>query len=276
MGAYPTPKVAGEQVTAADFNAYALNPSYTYGEAISANDVLYLKAADGKVYKADQDVSAHLYALVGVAIEGGDADTAHYVIPPGKVATGSSLTAGSPVFLSSTAGAATATVGAVQIGLALSTTSFLFYPETRRIPSGSIMAYAAAAAPSGWLLCDGASLLRADYPELFAVIGTTYGAADGSHFTLPNLKGKVIVGFNSSETEFDAMGETGGEKTHALTEAELAAHKHTIATASTGAGGTAHASAYLADGTRDTSTVGSGTAHQNLQPYITLQYVIKI
>lgn len=274
---YPSPKVAGEQVSATDFNVFTLGPAYTYGETIAANDVLYLKAADGKVYKADQDVSAHLYALVGVAIEGGNADTAHYVIPPGKTATGASLTAGSPVFLSSTAGAATATVGAVQIGLALSTTSYIFYPETRRIPSGIIMAYAAAAAPSGWLLCDGASLVRTDYPELFAVIGTTYGSADSSHFTLPNLKGKVIVGFNSSETEFDALGETGGEKTHALTEAEMPAHKHTIPTSTSGTSGNVLKGTALADAsTTDTSTVGSGTAHQNLQPYITLQYVIKI
>jgi microcystin-dependent protein len=221
-------------------NDITLNPKYTYGEAIAANDVLYLKAVDGKVWKADYDVSATLGALVGVAIEAGDADTTHHIIPPGKIATGASLTAGSPVYLSSTAGGATATVTAVQIGLAITTTLYLFYPETRRIPSGMIMAYGAAAAPDGWLLCDGASLLRASYPELFAVIGTTYGSADGTHFNAPNMKGKVVVGYNSAETEFDALGETGGEKTHQLTVAELAAHTHSLPNTSGGGGSLAN------------------------------------
>jgi microcystin-dependent protein len=62
---------------------------------------------------------------------------------------------------------------------------------------------------------------------LFAAIGTTYGAGDGSTtFNLPNLKGRVAVGRDAAQTEFDALGETGGAKTHTLTTAEMPSHTH--------------------------------------------------
>jgi microcystin-dependent protein len=142
------------------------------------------------------------------------------------------------------------------------------------VPTGAILAWGAAAAPAGWILCDGASLLRAGtYADLFAVIGTTYGTADGSHFNVPNMKGKVIVGFNSAETEFDALGETGGEKTHQLSVAEMPAHTHNIETNSgTGTGGVQpkDVGVDLASG-----SAGGDTAHNNLQPYLTLHYIIK-
>lgn len=81
-------------------------------------------------------------------------------------------------------------------------------------PSGSIMAFGSTTPPSGWLLCDGTAVSRTTYAALFAVIGTTYGAGDGSTtFNLPNLKGRAIVGYNSADTDFDTLGETGGAKT---------------------------------------------------------------
>ena len=62
------------------------------------------------------------------------------------------------------------------------------------LPAGMIVPYAGASAPTGWLLCNGQSVLRADYPALFAAIGTTYGTADGTHFTLPDMRGRVPAG----------------------------------------------------------------------------------
>lgn len=62
------------------------------------------------------------------------------------------------------------------------------------LPVGSVFPYAGTAAPSGYLLCFGQSLLRASYPDLFTAIGTTYGAADGTHFTLPDLRGRMVAG----------------------------------------------------------------------------------
>ena len=158
----------------------------------------------------------------------------------------------------------------------ISTLTDLPTPTPYASPTGSVNAYAGSSAPNGWLLCDGSSLLRASYTALFAIIGTTYGSADGTHFTLPNLKGKVVVGYNASETEFDVLGETGGEKTHTLLTAEMPAHSHNAVTDSGSTTGLTLSSAGGATyGQRATNSIGSGTAHNNLQPYITLNYIIK-
>lgn len=83
------------------------------------------------------------------------------------------------------------------------------------LPIGAIVPYGSTTAPTGWLVCDGSAVSRTTYSELFAVIGTSFGAGDGSTtFNLPNLKGKVPVGYNSSDSDFDSIGETGGSKTH--------------------------------------------------------------
>lgn len=155
---------------------------------------------------------------------------------------------------------------------------------------GSITIWPTTSAPTGFLLCDGSSLLRSSYAALFAIIGTTFGAVDGTHFTLPNLKGKVVVGYNASETEFDTMGETGGEKTHVLTTAEMASHTHSIQNRLTNGSGGAqtggtqpgfsnfdNAGLFSAWNTsiHQVTSVGSDTAHNNLQPYISLNYIIQ-
>jgi len=161
-------------------------------------------------------------------------------------------------------------------------------------PIGEITMWGTSTAPTGWVLCDGASLERSGtYAALFAVIGTTFGTADGTHFNVPNLKGKVPVGFNSAETEFDAMGETGGAKTHTLSTAELASHNHIqdahnhSVTTYTDTASTAYpnrikghsfdplGSDTTSNATATNQTAGSGTAHNNLQPYITLNFIIK-
>jgi microcystin-dependent protein len=95
-------------------------------------------------------------------------------------------------------------------------------------PPGTVTMFAGATAPTGWHVCDGSALSRFVYPDLFAAIGTTYGAGDGVNtFNLPNLKGRVPVGADPTQTEFDVLGETGGEKTHLLTAAEMPTHSHT-------------------------------------------------
>jgi microcystin-dependent protein len=95
-------------------------------------------------------------------------------------------------------------------------------------PTGLINPYAGLTAPTGWLICNGASVSRTTYASLFSVISTTYGVGDGSTtFTLPNLKGRMPVGLDSTQTEFDAMGETGGVKSVTLTEAQMPLHSHT-------------------------------------------------
>jgi len=97
-------------------------------------------------------------------------------------------------------------------------------------PSGVIMHYAGASAPTNWLICDGTAVSRSTFAALFTIIGTTYGAGDGSTtFNLPDMRGKIAVGKHTSGT-FTTLGQTGGEENHTLSVAELAAHSHTGAT----------------------------------------------
>ena len=142
-------------------------------------------------------------------------------------------------------------------------------------------------APNGHLLCDGSLISRTTYANLFSVIGTTFGAGDGSTtFNLPNLKGKIPVGYNASETEFNTLGETGGEKAHTLTTAEIPAHNHKLndnsilayygGIGTTGTGGTTLGrSVDQEGGIAIKENTGGGGSHNNLQPYIVLNYIIK-
>jgi len=96
------------------------------------------------------------------------------------------------------------------------------------MPAGMITQYGGAAAPTGWVLCQGQSLSRTNplYSRLYSAIGVVYGAVDGDNFNVPNLKGRIPVGLDSTQTEFDALAETGGSKTHTLTSAQMPSHTH--------------------------------------------------
>jgi microcystin-dependent protein len=80
-------------------------------------------------------------------------------------------------------------------------------------PTGMISIHSAATAPTGWLLCDGTSYSTTTYANLYGVIGYTFGGS-GANFNVPNLKGRVVVGIDATQTEFDTRGETGGAMTH--------------------------------------------------------------
>lgn len=165
-------------------------------------------------------------------------------------------------------------------------------------PVGSILDYAGAAAPTGWLLCYGQSLLRATYADLFTAIGTLFGAADGTHFNLPDLRGRVVAGqddmggssanrlTNPASTtggvDGDVLGGTGGVETHVLTTAQLAAHSHPPGSTGSSfvqAGGGASAAIPITGAsyntTATTGTTGSGDAHNNVQPTLILNKIIK-
>jgi len=95
------------------------------------------------------------------------------------------------------------------------------------VPIGARWIWPTDVAPTGFLLCQGQAVSRSTYSALFAVIGTTYGVGDGSTtFNLPDAKGKVAVGKDSAQSEFDALGETGGAKTHTLSATEMPGHTH--------------------------------------------------
>ena len=176
--------------------------------------------------------------------------------------------------------------------------------RTYIMPAGSVIPYAGASAPTGFLLCDGSNVSRTTYATLFAVIGTTYGAGDGSStFALPDLRGRVVAGQDdmggasadrltdqTGGLNGDTLGDTGGSETQALTEANLPAHTHTFSDTDSitvgtlvsgdsvnrgGSGQLFSNNSVTVSISGTTSSVGSDTAHNNVQPTIILNYIIR-
>ena len=144
-------------------------------------------------------------------------------------------------------------------------------------PSAAIIGFGGSSAPTGWLLCDGSAVSRTTYAALFAIIGTTYGSGDGSTtFNLPDLRTRVPAGYKSGDVNFGTIGGVGGEATHVLTTNEMPSHNHSYgATGSQNnvAGGGPFT--FQPTGSGTTGSAGGGAAHNNLQPYITINFIIK-
>ena len=105
------------------------------------------------------------------------------------------------------------------------------------MPLGTIQMWPVATAPTAttnggaWLLCDGASISRTAYADLFALLGTAYGSVDGNTFNVPDMRSRSPVGYNTATITgraTRAIAASGGEEAHALTEAELDAHAHAL------------------------------------------------
>jgi microcystin-dependent protein len=173
------------------------------------------------------------------------------------------------------------------------------------IPTATIVPWTDATVPSGFLECNGSAVSRTTYADLFAIIGTTYGAGDGSTtFNVPDLQDNVPVGKSNNK----ALASTGGANTVAVTAsgniagstanatlstAQLASHSHSInygpnfggnsSAAKIGSGRNINAS-----NNSDNTGSGSGHAHNMsanfsgntenpsvLQPYLAIIYIIK-
>jgi microcystin-dependent protein len=187
--------------------------------------------------------------------------------------------------------------GALDVGGDIHSTDEIFHRGGGIVqPAGMVTQYAGATAPAGWLLCDGSAVSRTTYAALFAALGTSYGAGNGSTtFNVPNLKGRVPVGLDSSQTEFDTRGESGGAKTHTHFEGTLRA---AIGAVSNDAGsigyqaanpqpdgrGPYSTGAYSITGSPKggnnsfnhyTPVYGTTSGGDSLQPYLVMNYIIK-
>jgi len=155
--------------------------------------------------------------------------------------------------------------------------------------AGFIQMYGAASAPTGWLLCNGAAVSRSTYATLFALIGTTYGAGDGSStFNVPDMRDKFPVGSGSTY----ALNATGGSAdstlpshTHTATVTD-SGHNHTYLEPQFEDGGGGGESEIQNRSTQNTSTAttgitvansteGSSPTNTNLPPYRGINFIIK-
>jgi microcystin-dependent protein len=179
------------------------------------------------------------------------------------------------------------------------------------VPSGAVLDFAGATAPDGWLICDGRAVSRTTFAVLFAAIGTAYGAGDGSTtFSLPDARGRVTAGLDnmggsdagrmSTITGRATLGGSGGTQTHALDQTQMPSHGHSGTTSTDG--GHSHSASYgFSTGgstsfqgggfyqltaiptdtagahahTFTTNTTGGGGAHNNVQPTLFLNKIIK-
>ncbi len=150
------------------------------------------------------------------------------------------------------------------------------------MPIGSTMQWFADVIPKNWLLCNGQAVNRTEYSELFSTLGTKYGTGNGSTtFNLPNLKGKVAVGLDVNDTEFNTLGKTGGEKKHQLTINELPEHQMSFKDGGkllVASGNTYGVPDYVIKNgqTLYSNPIGGNQSHNNLQPYIVCQYIMKV
>jgi microcystin-dependent protein len=104
------------------------------------------------------------------------------------------------------------------------------------VPVGVVNPFAGSVAPAGWLLCAGQTVSRSTYSGLFSVVGTTYGAGDGSTtFALPDLRGRTIAGLDNMGGSdagrlsiANTLGTATGAETVTIASANLPVHQHTI------------------------------------------------
>ena len=169
------------------------------------------------------------------------------------------------------------------------------------IPTATIVPWSDSSVPTGFLECNGAAVSRTTYSALFAIVGTTYGAGDGSTtFNVPDLQDNVPVGKSNNK----ALASTGGANTVAatgniagstanatLSTSQLASHSHSQGASGTGSavqGNVNNPNTGVVTGTGNTGNTGSGSGHSHnmsanfsgdansvLQPYLTIIYIIK-
>lgn len=149
------------------------------------------------------------------------------------------------------------------------------------MPVGSIIMWYGQTLPTNWIYCNGQTLLKKNYPELFNVIMGS--SSTESEFTIPDLRNRFPLGASSGT----AIGNKGGESTHVLTTAEMPSHTHGWSMKYGASNGTAlpwGSSGWAGTWANTDSTqypplvidsAGSGTAHNNMPPYVAVYYIMK-
>jgi len=167
------------------------------------------------------------------------------------------------------------------------------------VPAGTIVQSAAINVPDGWLNCNGSLLNKIVYIDLFAAIGNSYGGLiTDLSFNLPDLRGRVGIGAGQgADLSNRVFATSGGAETHTLTIAEMPSHSHEITDpghnhsyVNTSADQsvynviTSETAADQADYNQTTGTsttgisiinAGSSNAHNNMQPFLVIRYLIK-
>ena len=191
-------------------------------------------------------------------------------------------------------------------------------PGSVEVPIGGSIIWTLAEAdlPSNFKLANGQALSRTVYATYFALVGTTYGAGNGSTtFNILNLKGRVPVGLDAAQTEFDALGETGGAKSVTLSASQMPVHNHGLTDPGHGhavhdpghshslngrnnptadgvgvewtqvfdigrSGGVNASGTGISIGGSGTGiflqNAGGGLAHENMPPYVTVNYAVRV
>lgn len=142
-------------------------------------------------------------------------------------------------------------------------------------------------APKGWATCDGQLLPINQNQALFSLLGTTFGGDGRVNFALPDFRGRVPIHVGGGFT----LGERGGEQAHTLSISELPQHTHVVNVSNTVANSSDPAGKVLARAAADVygaatslgamaaptvANVGGSQAHLNMQPFLTLNFVIAL
>jgi microcystin-dependent protein len=159
------------------------------------------------------------------------------------------------------------------------------------LPLGVVLPYSGPTAPTGWLLCDGSAVSRTTYAALFALVSTTYGTGNGTTtFNLPDLRGRTPIGAGTgSGLTARTLGTALGEEAHTIDITEVPSHSHGIGTDGTSTTGTTAIlrvggavdltkATGVTGGAGSSSSTGAGgatVAHNNMQPSLVLNFIIK-
>ena len=171
--------------------------------------------------------------------------------------------------------------------------------SAKAIPTGVIMPYAGIEAPEGWALCAGQEISRIEFSILFNTIGELYGSGDEqTTFNLPDLRGRIPIGKDNMNNtsadrivneQADSLGGNAGSELHQLTVDEMPNHSHDVPYAGPGhwnCPGCQNDAFSYNDASATTNNIQTGNnavhftggdqPHNNMPPYLTLNYIIKL